>query len=212
MNRESPRANADRESEFFMQKELYRKSLHVIAAAMPFVLIYVHWKIAIFPLIVFTILNVLIDIYRTQIPWLATIYNFLFGKILRENERSGSITGSTCFFLSLTISYVLFCRILSVSTQILAVLYSGFMLGDAAAAWIGKNYGRLKIVNNKTLEGSLAFGLTSFLCTFWIMVENLHLVFIAASLQTCLEMLVVRLDDNFFVPLIGMSVMYFFLV
>ncbi|MFO7912925.1 MAG: hypothetical protein R6V15_12250 [Desulfotignum sp.] len=117
-----------------MTREIKRKSLHLAAAALPVALIHVPENIAVILLVIFALLNVLMDRFKNQLPPLGRIYTFLFNDILRDHEKKGGFTGSTCFFVSLALSYVVFCAGLSMPVQWLAVIYTGFMLGDAAAA------------------------------------------------------------------------------
>ncbi|MDZ7758649.1 MAG: hypothetical protein U5L00_00095 [Desulfovermiculus sp.] len=194
-----------------MKPELKRKSLHIIAAAIPVILMYMPWKVAFIFLIGIAILNLLIDIFRNKPTYFGRVYQYFFAGILRDHEKKGALTGSTYFFLSLTLSYIVFCILLSVPVFILTIIYTGFMVGDAAAALIGKRFGQIKIVNNKTLAGSSAFCIASFGSTFWIMLDKLHLVLVASLILTIIELLIIKLDDNFFVPLITFTLFYFFL-
>lgn len=185
-----------------MHQELKRKSLHVIAAAVPLLLIYISWKIALLPLILFTLVNIFIDKCKTNYSTLARIYGYFFGDILRDHEAQGSLTGSTYYFISLTFSYTLFCLLLGMPVHYLAVIYTGFMIGDAAAALVGKTLGKTLIFKKKTLEGSLAFVIASFASTAWIVPDSLYVVFLIAILLCVTELYLVVLDDNFFVPLL----------
>lgn len=193
-----------------MNQELKRKSLHIIAAAVPVLLIYPSWKVVLLPLAVFTILNIFIDLFKKKIRLLDQTYQFFFGDILRDHETKGSLTGSTYFFISLTFSYVFFGVVLSMPIRFLATIYTGFMIGDASAALVGKNFGRLKIFNNKTLEGTLAFWAASCVSTFWIMPGSIHYIFLFSMILAVTELVLIKLDDNFFVPLITVIILYFF--
>lgn len=195
-----------------MHPELKRKSLHVIAAAVPLVLIHIPWQIALWPLVLFTLVNIFIDKIKRKNTLLAKIYKYFFGDILRDHEKKGSLTGSTYYFISLTICYSFFCVVLSMPVYYLAVIYTGFMIGDAAAALVGKSLGKTFIFQNKTLEGSLAFVLASFASTAWIVPHNLHLVLLCALMLCIIELYMVVLDDNFFVPFLVTTIFYIFVL
>lgn len=191
-----------------MHQELKRKSLHVIAAAVPLVLIYIPWQIALWPLVFFTLISIFIEKIKSKSSFLINAYEYFFGEILRDHEKKGSLTGSTYYFMSLTISYIFFCLVLGMSVHYLAVIYTGFMIGDAAAAVVGKSLGKTFIFHNKTLEGSLAFILASFASTAWIVPHTLHLVLFSALLLCIIELYLTVLDDNFFVPLLVTIIFY----
>ncbi len=80
----------------------------------------------------------------------------------------------------------------------LSLLFLTF--GDSIAAIIGVMFGKIKLGSRgKSLEGSLAFFLISFLCSiFFVKIEYALLIsFIAASI----EFLTLPLDDNFVLPI-----------
>ncbi|MFO7878207.1 MAG: hypothetical protein R6U55_16695 [Desulfovermiculus sp.] len=195
-----------------MHQELKRKLLHLIAAAVPLALIYISWQIVLWPLVLFTLINIFIDKFKRKNRYLAKIYGYFFGDILRDHERRGSLTGSTYYFISITFSYSLFCVLLSMPARYLAVIYTGFMIGDAAAALVGKSMGKTFIFKNKTLEGSLAFVFASFASTAWIVPHTLHLVLLCALMLCITELYLVVLDDNFFVPLLVTIIFYLFVL
>ena len=71
---------------------------------------------------------------------------------------------------------------------------------DTAAAIIGKKYGKTKIFN-KTLEGSFAFLLTSFIIALAMYPQiDLKVSLVAIIVATIVEMLPLNIDDNFSVP------------
>lgn len=191
-----------------MNPEIKRKSLHIIAAAVPVLLIHVPREMAIFLLPLFTILNVLMDIFKQRLDLLGKVYQYFFGDILREHEKTGSLTGSTYFFLSLTLSYVLFGVLFSMPLSLLAVIYTGFMIGDAFAALVGKRFGKRKIFNNKTIEGTLAFWVACSISTVWIMPDKIHYILFSSTILAGIELFIINLDDNFFVPLMATAVLY----
>lgn len=192
-----------------MTREIKRKSLHLAAAAVPVALIYIPENIAVLPLVIFALLNVLMDRFKNKLPPLGRIYTLFFNDILRDHEKKGGFTGSTCFIVSLALSHAVFCVGLSMPVQWLAVIYTGFMLGDAAAALAGKHMGRIVIYNGKTVEGSLAFVVVSFTSTFWIIPDRMGQVFLASVTLCAAELILVHLDDNFFAPLFVMMFFYF---
>ncbi len=191
-----------------MKGEIKRKSLHLAAAVLPVVLIPIPPETAAVPLLLFALFNVLMDRYKTRLAPLGRMYDFFFHDILRDHEKKGGLTGSTCFIVSLAFSHALFCTWLSMPVLYLAVIYTGFMLGDAAAALAGKYVGRIVLYNGKTLEGSLAFVAVSFMSTIWMVPNRAGQVFLI-SLGLCVsELVMVNLDDNLLAPLFITLVFY----
>ncbi len=90
----------------------------------------------------------------------------------------------------------------------LAVVYTGFMLGDAAAALAGKQIGSIVLYNGKTLEGSLAFVAVSFMSTIWMVPNRAGKVFLISLGLCAAELVMVNLDDNLLAPLFITLVFY----
>lgn len=192
-----------------MKYEIKRKALHIFAAAVPIVLIYAPWRVIIAPLLIFTALTMLADLFRTRSRVFKKMYGVFFGDILRDHEHRGEFTGATCFFMSLSLSYIVFHLFLGMDMRFIAVIYSGFMIGDAAAALVGKKFGKIKLVNSKTLEGSIAFFIASAVSTFWIVPAMYFYVLICAMILTIMELIVIKLDDNLFVTLLTTLIVFF---
>jgi dolichol kinase len=87
-----------------------------------------------------------------------------------------------------------------------------FTLGiaDPLSAIVGIKYGRLRLFPNKSLEGSLAFFVSSFIITFLTLFlastatipVSLFVAFLAALGVSTFEMLPIKLDDNLTIPLV----------
>jgi len=73
-------------------------------------------------------------------------------------------------------------------------------VGDAFAGMVGIRYGKRRI-GNKSLEGAFAF----FLSVFFVLSPFIGLwqAFIVALLSSVAEILPLKLDDNFTIPLIA---------
>ena len=93
--------------------------------------------------------------------------------------------------------------------QAIAVVVLG--LSDPAAGIIGRRYGRLKLVGNKSLIGSTAFVLTAFMAAMGVLaiyyphVALGHMLIIAmvtAFCGTIAELFTLGLDDNFTIPVV----------
>jgi dolichol kinase len=74
------------------------------------------------------------------------------------------------------------------------------VLGDTAAALVGKTIGRVRVLG-KTLEGSIACFVVSFLFAWGVVGLDPSLAACGALTATLFELLPVPLDDNFRIPL-----------
>ncbi|MEO0293396.1 MAG: hypothetical protein ABIN61_04130 [candidate division WOR-3 bacterium] len=127
--------------------------------------------------------------------------------ILREKEGF-IISGTTAFLLSNAIVIAFFKKWIAI------VSLSYMLFGDAAASIIGTKYGKIKI-GEKTLEGSLAFFITTMIIALifseWIKVP-IHLIILifGAIAATIGEALPLKINDNFTVALISAIIMHIF--
>lgn len=145
------------------------------------------------------------DIIRQKNPMLNSLAIRVFGPVMRTYEMN-HLTGLTYLMLGCGIMLIMFGQ--KTHIIVLTLLFHGF--GDPIASFFGIKYGKDKILNNKTLQGTMAAFVT---CTvisgiyyYWqnIMAERL---FIVAPLSGLIgagsELIpVVKLDDNLTFPIV----------
>ena len=204
------------------REELYRKLLHVLVILLP---VGVFYGPAIFStdrqtIVFFTLfillLSFAIEIARFRNTAFAKWYFDTFGSMLREEEKN-KLTGATYVAAA-----TFFCAWLSlVDERMAASACMGlilFILGDAAAALVGKSMGRIRI-GEKTLEGALGCFLSCLgLCFYaipqlpdfiskWGGAVELWQALVISILVAFLELFPVqlgkiKLNDNLYVPVL----------
>jgi dolichol kinase len=155
--------------------------------------------IFLFPLF---ILLLLVDLLRHFHSGLASLFRrYFLGRVLREEEKD-TFMGSTYFLFSTILTILLFPRPIAITSLLILIL------ADTAAALVGKAVGRVAIYG-KTLEGSLAFFLSSLLIV-WIY-PNLNRCSgsLAALGATLIEILPIKMNDNLTIPLMAGAIMFF---
>jgi dolichol kinase len=190
------------------QQEVYRKLIHLSSLWMPvFVLFVPRW----WCFLIFTVLligNMIIE-YGHYRQWaiIHPIYHFFFGKMLRSKPPGVKFqfSGGPPVLAAAAMCTLLFPNPLHVFCALTVML-----LSDAAAALIGRRWGRTRFSNGKTMEGSLAFVLVGWLT---IIITGLFADFTGrefafgiasiflAALAECYTKKI-RIDDNFSIPLI----------
>jgi dolichol kinase len=182
-----------------LKKELSRKGIHIFALGIPFGILFLPKSVSLPILIGLTVIVVTVEILRAIFPGIQELFLSVFGSLLRKHEKRG-MTGSTALFLSSTI------LILFLNREIAFLSLSCIILGDAGAALVGKNFGKLRI-GKKSVEGSITcFAiclLIFFLCKNFL--PNITPVqgLVCACATTLLELIPVPLDDNLYVPVIS---------
>jgi len=178
--------------------ELHRKAIHIFSLVIPVGYYILPEENARKALLVAAVVAVVIEALRLNEPHLRHITFRLAGALLREHEKTGLFSSTYLILGSLLCAHSF-----SKPVVIAAVLF--LILGDAAAALVGRVFGRTQIFD-KTLEGSLAcLGVCLAVGMLLGLVPDLDLPLKAAVAgavtATVFELLPIPLDDNFRIPL-----------
>lgn len=148
---------------------------------------------------------VFLDLLRFKVPALNKKVKRDFGPFMRDYELDG-ISGSSWFFFSALIT-------IAACYQPAAGLGMVFLaLGDPIASAVGVKFGKIKLPNGKSLEGSLAFLAVCFLAGLPILLFKYQFALLPAVAVTAVTAIVAaaaeaipskKVDDNFTVPLAG---------
>ena len=165
--------------------------------------------------IVFFILAWTLDLGRKKYLTLQKFSLFIFKSVHHPHEKH-KINSATWYTTSLLI-LALFFDLQSINCALLVLAIS-----DPSAALIGRKYGKIKLINGRTLEGSSTFFLTASICIIAIFmaynpekhfIELIIPSLLTALLPTIAELTSRRIDDNLTIPLIaaiGMALSSFF--
>ncbi len=130
-----------------------------------------------------------------------------FKGFTKEKERE-KISTTTLFLIASAITILVFPRGIAIA----AVLF--LTVGDPAAEIVGVNYGRMKILRGKTLEGTLAGAAACLVVGApLLLVRSLGIdgttLIVGATAAAITELLPFPVDDNFTVPLgSGLAMLY----
>ena len=151
----------------------------------------------------FALGSIVVDIIRLKRLPLHGFLNRLIGPVLREHENS-NFTGSSYILTASVLSMLLFDK----SAAIAAISF--IILGDIAAALVGRRYGKIKI-KRKSLEGSLACLVMCLVVAVIVPGFPLWIGVAGAFTATIVEGITSSIDDNFSVPLISGLAMHILL-
>lgn len=179
-----------------LRRELARKAFHLASVAVPALAWFVPRPVMLALLLFVTAIAVTVEVARRRVR--AARYQFLrrTRPMLRGHERH-RVTGATYMAVSYTLAAYLF----PLPAAAVAMLYNA--LGDAAAALVGKRYGRLRTSWGKSWEGFLT-GLAVNLAV-GLLIPGIPLAgaLVGAVTASTLEFLPLPLDDNLRVTLGG---------
>lgn len=169
----------------------------------PLLLFYYDRQFVLILLIPLSVSFIVFDSLRINSRKVATFYNKYFFLITRDFEEN-QLTGASYVFFSSCIIIFIFPEVIAIPSLLI------MSISDSVAALIGQKYGKIKLFN-KTLEGSIAFFLSSILII--VLLPDIILIpaLIGAIVSTIIESSnFLDINDNLSVPL-SFAVIYFLL-
>lgn len=187
-----------------LKTEILRKAIHISSLWMPMFIFFADRIISVTLFAVLLLLNVAIEYAAFQkIPLFGNLFRKLFIKTLRGKEISRTkfvASGSIYVLLSALIVSICF------SPKAAAAAMSVMLVADSCAALVGKFFGSIRFANNKSLEGTFAFFVSS-LCVLVLLYQNVSpgLLVATALVATLTEFFEKNLgiDDNLAIPLVS---------
>lgn len=155
----SPPTDAPATHELPYRAELRRKALHLLALALPLGVALLGKTPALWILVPATLLALTCDVLRVRSARFARLIRRVFGALMRADEWGAAEDREAVRFNGATLTLVtmaLLTLFFPVPTAVTA--FALFMIGDAAAALVGRRWGRTHWGDSsRTLEGSAAF-------------------------------------------------------
>lgn len=139
------------------KNEIIRKGIHLVSLSIPTVYYFITKELALSILIPLTIFSLLIDYGRYYSPALSELVKKIFGFMMRKHEwdsKKKNLNGATYVLISAVFVIIVFPKVFVVTA------FAVLIVGDIAAALIGRRFGRTKFLF-KSLEGTVAFILFS---------------------------------------------------
>ncbi len=182
-------------------RESLRKATHLIALAIPVVYFLTSKSIVLPVLSVLTFLFILFETARLRGWSLWKLVSSVWGPLIRPQEAE-RYSGASYILVAAILTIVLFDKPIAVCALAFIII------GDTAAAMVGRKWGRHRF-RNKSFEGSAAFLLSSLIPAIVLSHSiPLWIGIIGAFTATVTEALSGKLDDNMSVPLISGLVMH----
>ena len=184
--------------------EVQRKAIHLSFILVP--LIY-HYDLLpkafiVRGLLFATLVSIVIELARLHDARVRRFFGTFFREMIRRHEHK-QLLGSTYLLIASVITIEIFSE--PIATSALGAL----ILGDSAAALVGKTVGRSRLFG-KSLEGSIACFVVSFLFAWGVIGLDARTAALGMLTATVFEFLPIPLDDNFRIPLSAGFVMKFF--
>lgn len=187
-----------------VRREFLRKSVHLSSLWIPALIYFASVKIS-FSVFLFLFVGDLLLEYGNHKKWRWTraTYGKIFSGMLRPKERKNKnfvVCGSAYVSLAAMICVLVF------SKEVAIVALTIMLISDTFAAVVGKIYGSRRLRENKSVEGTFAFFISSLLvvlaCNPLFTVSYASII--ACFAATFVEMFEdkIRVDDNLSIPLV----------
>lgn len=193
-----------KENEISYNSELFRKGIHMISLSIPVVYIFLTKETAIYIILSFTIIAILIDIFSRKNFFLHDIFQKVFGNILRPHEKQGGVilNGASWVLISASVCIIIFPKLYTV------VGFTILILSDTFAALIGRRFGTHSLFD-KSWEGTSAYILSAIVVIFiyGILFSASSGFFVAGIIGAVVSAFVeaasgwLKVDDNFAIPI-----------
>jgi len=135
------------------KEELVRKTIHLISLSIPVIYYYIPKDVAVDILLPLVLISVAIDLGRYVFPSMAKWFYGWFGFLLRKHEvdkKKKNLNGASYVLISALICILIFPKVIFVTA------FTVLIVGDIAAALIGRRFGKHRFLA-KSLEGTMAF-------------------------------------------------------
>ena len=168
------------------KNEVYRKSIHLLSSLIPIAYIFFNKKL-IFILVLFLFLILLIiEVSRFKKNLISLYFNKILGSVVRNYEQS-SMMSATLLVLAALFSIAFFDKQVTIISLLI------LSISDSLAAIFGLKYGCIKIINNKSLEGTYAFIISALTILF---LTHFYLNFNIALFTGILSIIIVSIIEH----------------
>jgi dolichol kinase len=181
--------------------EFVRKGIHLFALVIPVGHYLVSFPVAVVGITVPAAVSILIDLSRFRRWRLWNLLAPILGPIIRDHEVKGAFTGAS-YILSASAFVIL---VYPKAVAIAAITF--IIIGDIAAALVGRKWGRHRLIGRKSIEGSLACLVSLVLISFLIPGLPTPVGLVGAVVATLAEAFSGKIDDNLAVPILSGAAM-----
>jgi dolichol kinase len=181
-------------AQFSFRNELRRKSVHLSMIIIPVWVYFTPPSWGLLGLIIATFATVTTDLLRLSDRRLKRFFLSLFRSVIRRHEEE-HLLGSTYFMIAALLSVIAFDKMIAISALTFLVL------GDSAAAFVGKKYGK-PTYWGKSIQGSIACFVVC-MAIGSVVLSNPWVALTGAITASVAEALPVPMDDNMRVPIVS---------
>lgn len=172
--------------------ELRRKAIHLIGLGVPALYWLTDKEFTLLVVGAFIIGFVAFELYRWRHGIPVKEAEAIARPLMRPSERRG-LGGHVYFACGIFVALLLYSQAIAIAAILMLIL------GDGAAAVVGTKWGKTRLRERRTLEGTLALFLVAFLVGLPVLSPGLTLI--GATAAVCTELL--PINDNLSIPILA---------
>jgi len=187
------------------KNEIYRKLIHL--ASLIFPLIYFFTDYIFFVPFLFFISLFIIVINKNYINFFShySIFKYFISDVIRKYE-STSLWGATYLIIGFLFISFFFDKHIVITSMLIT------SISDSLAAIFGIKYGKIRIFNDKSIEGLYIFIITTFTILYFSLSLSIAYLLIISILVAITELLTPTRYDNLSIPIISSLTIYISLI
>lgn len=177
------------------KNEFYRKLIHLSSLIFPFLYYFYDFVFFIYLLALLTIITLILNVnYNFLLKFLPKIFNINF--VIRKNEYK-SLWSASFMMIAFFVVSLFFDKSIVITSMVIT------SISDPIAGLFGMKFGKLKLFHNKTLEGSYAFLISTFIIIL-ISFNSINIfLLIICFIITLTELSTPMKYDNVSIPLVS---------
>jgi dolichol kinase len=179
--------------------EIKRKVLHLMCLIYILAYWYLPKSLVVLGLTIAITIVIFLEVLRFKVPNFNNFFKDNFKGFYRQQEAD-KISGLVWTLSGGLITILIFSNKYMVFASFLYLVFA-----DAAAALIGRAFGKHKILFGKSLEGSISCFAVCFIIGLFIF--NVQFAFLGAIIATFIEAIPWKLNDNFWMQIINAGIL-----
>ena len=168
------------------KNEVYRKSIHLLSSLIPIAYIFFNKKLIFTLVLLLLLILLIIEALRFKNNLISLYFNKILGSVVRNYEQNSMMSAT------LLVMAALFC-IAFFDKQVSIISLLILSVSDSLAAIFGLKYGCIRIINNKSIEGTYAFIISALAILFF---THFYLNFNISLFTGILSILIVSIIEH----------------
>ena len=185
------------------KNEIFRKLIHLTSLFIPILYIYTDYTFFIFFLFIISFIILIINknynIYFSKY----TVFKYFISDVIRKYENN-NLWGATYLIIGFLFISIIFDKNIAITSMIIT------SISDSLAAIVGIKYGKIRIFNNKSIEGFYVFLIATFSILYILITLNIIYLLFISILISISELLTPTKYDNLIIPIISSFTIFIF--